>query len=47
MRDFNGVTVFLSIFGPRSFPQVRKKAIYPGLLSYFRLVISDDIFLKQ
>ena len=47
MRDFNGVIVFLSIICPRIFTHVRKNVIYPGLLSCFRVVISDDIFLKQ
>ena len=47
MRDFNGVIVFVSIIFPRSVKHLRKKVIYPGLLSCFRVVISDDIFLRQ
>ena len=47
--DFFRVIVFLSIICPRIFTRVRKKKIYPGLLSCFRVVMifSDDIFLRQ
>ena len=47
MRDFNGIIVLLSIICTRNFTRVRKKVNYPGLLSYFQVVISDDIFLRQ
>ena len=32
---------------PKNFTRVRKNVIYPGLLSGFCVVISDDIFLRQ
>ena len=44
MRDFDEVIVFLSIICPSNFTRVRKKVIYTGLLSSFRLVLSDKIF---
>ena len=37
----------ISIMYPRNFTRVRKNVIYPGLLSYFRVIIFDDIFLRQ
>ena len=46
MREFKGVIVFFSIMCPRNFLLVKKRAICLGLLSFFRSVIIDDIFLE-
>ena len=47
MGDFNGVIVFLSIICPRILHVLEKNVIYPGLLSCFRVVISDNFFPRQ
>ena len=39
--------MFDSIICPRRFTRVRKSVIYLELLSYFLVVIFDDIFLRQ
>ena len=39
--------MFLSIICPRNFTCVRKKCDLSGLLSCFRVVKSDDIFVRQ
>ena len=47
MRVFNGVTVFLSLYMQEILHVLENNVIYPGLLSCFRVDISDDIFLRQ